>query len=169
MFKWLNNKKKENKGFTLVELVIVVAILAILVGLLAPQYTKYVERSRKSADASNVDNIVSGIKIAAADQEYDILAGTYTIALTDTACTVTVAGTTGGLGDIEDALNEYIGAGAFTTSGTVLTAANIELKSAKWGGTPTVTVTVENNGAVSVGTYTPDLFATYMREGKETD
>ncbi|URW85535.1 hypothetical protein M5E86_17865 [Blautia wexlerae] len=29
-------------------MVIVIAILAILVGLLAPQYTKYVEKSRKA-------------------------------------------------------------------------------------------------------------------------
>ena len=38
--------------------VIVVAILAILVGLLAPQYTKYVEKSRKSADANNLEELV---------------------------------------------------------------------------------------------------------------
>ena len=46
--------KNKNKGFTLVELVIVVAILAILVGILAPAYSKYVERSAESTDLENV-------------------------------------------------------------------------------------------------------------------
>ena len=58
MFKFLKDRKKDNKGFTLVELVIVVAILAILVGILAPQYTKYVEKSRRSADIANMDEIL---------------------------------------------------------------------------------------------------------------
>ena len=70
MLKWFNKKKKDNKGFTLVELIVVVAILAILVGLLAPQYTKYVERSRKAADAANLDSLVTAVKVATADQQY---------------------------------------------------------------------------------------------------
>ena len=83
MYNFFSNKKKNNKGFTLVELVIVVAILAILVGLLAPQYTKYVEKSRKAADASNMDELVNVVKIYAADPNNDLKVGSYTITITD--------------------------------------------------------------------------------------
>ena len=37
-------KKMDNKGFSLVELIIVIAIMVILVAVLAPQYLKYVEK-----------------------------------------------------------------------------------------------------------------------------
>lgn len=81
MLKLFNRKKKDNKGFTLVELVIVVAILAILVGLLAPQYTKYVEKSRKAADASNMNELIKVVQTFAGDTDNELPAGKYTITI----------------------------------------------------------------------------------------
>jgi len=52
-------KKMNNKGFSLVELIVVIAIMAVLVGVLAPQFIKYVESSRRSTDISNAQNIQS--------------------------------------------------------------------------------------------------------------
>ena len=45
------NKKKNNKGFSLIELIIAIAILIILTGLLAPQFMKYIESDRLSRPA----------------------------------------------------------------------------------------------------------------------
>ena len=44
-------KSLTNKGFSLVELIIVVAIMAVLIGVLAPQYLRYVEKTRLQRDA----------------------------------------------------------------------------------------------------------------------
>lgn len=65
----MKNKKMNNKGFSLVELIIVVAIMAILIVVLAPQYLKFVERSRKSTDRTNVDEIIRAVEIYSADPE----------------------------------------------------------------------------------------------------
>lgn len=66
--------KNKNKGFTLVEFVIVVAILAILVGILAPAYSKYVERSAESTDLENVRTAYGEVMIAAEiEEEKDVL------------------------------------------------------------------------------------------------
>ena len=62
-------KEMNNKGFSLVELIIVIAIMAILIVVLAPQYLKYVERSRNSTDITNATEIVSAIQVYAADPE----------------------------------------------------------------------------------------------------
>lgn len=62
-------EKMNNKGFSLVELIIVIAIMAILLVVLAPQYLKYVERSRNSTDLQNAAEIVSALQIYAADPD----------------------------------------------------------------------------------------------------
>lgn len=56
--------KKNNKGFSLVEIVVVVAIMAILVAMLAPQYLRYVERSRLQKDNQEISEVANAVKIA---------------------------------------------------------------------------------------------------------
>ena len=46
--------KKNNKGFTLAELLIVVAIIAALVAIAIPIFTNQLENSREAVDASNI-------------------------------------------------------------------------------------------------------------------
>lgn len=48
--KKLANRKEDNKGFSLVELIIVIAIMAILVGVVGTQVIPYIEKSRKAKD-----------------------------------------------------------------------------------------------------------------------
>ncbi len=62
-------KKMNNKGFSLVELIVVIAIMAVLVGVLAPQFLKYVESSRRSTDISNAQNIQSAVLADIAEGE----------------------------------------------------------------------------------------------------
>lgn len=60
-------KKMDNKGFSLVELIIVIAIMAVLVGVLAPQFMKYVEQSRRATDIQNAEMIRDSILADIAD------------------------------------------------------------------------------------------------------
>lgn len=60
---------KNNKGFSLVELIIVIAIMAILVGVMAPQLIKYIEKTNVSADTQLADAVHSAVLTAIMDPE----------------------------------------------------------------------------------------------------
>ena len=75
-------KKMNNKGFSLIELIIVIAIMAVLVAIIAPNLTKYLGKSKSQTDKTNLDEIKKQFKNAisdAATDEITDVAGTYTV------------------------------------------------------------------------------------------
>lgn len=60
---------KNNKGFSLMEMIVVVAIMAILVGILVPIMVIYLNKSKVSSDYQFCDSIQEAIEIAMNDPD----------------------------------------------------------------------------------------------------
>ncbi|MDD5492645.1 MAG: prepilin-type N-terminal cleavage/methylation domain-containing protein [bacterium] len=65
MMRFLRSKK----GFTLVELMIVVAIIGILAGIAIPRYMNFIRRSREGATKGNLGAVRSALNIYYSDLE----------------------------------------------------------------------------------------------------
>ena len=79
-----------NKGFSLIELIVVIAIMAILVGVLAPQVMKYVESSRQSTDIQNLSAVRSAVEVGVTE---GAISSDVTIAIDANGKNVTISGT----------------------------------------------------------------------------
>ncbi len=57
----MSNKELNNKGFTLIELAVVLAIIAILAAVLTPMVTGYIDQARETRAQSDVRAIATAI------------------------------------------------------------------------------------------------------------
>ncbi|MDE6875337.1 MAG: type II secretion system GspH family protein [Lachnospiraceae bacterium] len=60
-------KKRDNKGFSLVELIVVILIMAVIAVALAPQVMKWVGTSKENTDKNNIGQIESAVNAGVAD------------------------------------------------------------------------------------------------------
>ena len=66
-------KKMNKKGFTLMEMLIVIAIIAILIAIAIPTFTNALEKSRQRTDMANARSLKSLVVASymAQDEKYD--------------------------------------------------------------------------------------------------
>ena len=63
---------KKNKGFSLVELIIVIAIMAILAAAIAPALIRYIDKSRKADDIAAAETVNTAVQTSMSNEDaYD--------------------------------------------------------------------------------------------------
>ena len=95
-------RKLDEKGFSLVELIIVIAIMAVLIGFTAPQYVRYLERTKKVRDCSAIGTIMNACETIALDPDGNWDAGA------SNQITITIATTTSYSGGASTLLNKFV-------------------------------------------------------------
>lgn len=65
-----SQKKKNNKGFSLVELIVVVAIMAVLMAVLVPTLVRNVEKTRVQKDKSAIAEVRQAVITAMAQEQF---------------------------------------------------------------------------------------------------
>lgn len=71
LLKKKQNQLKAKKGFTLVELIIVIAIIAILAAVAIPKFGEIKNNSNKASDIANAKNISMAVAKAIAEDKVD--------------------------------------------------------------------------------------------------
>lgn len=126
----LKRVKRNKKGFTLAELLIVVAIIAVLVAISIPIFTSQLEKSREATDLANIRAAYAEASVKALETEADA-----------TVDTVTMTQATSGWGKITDAT-----IGKYSTAGTPATGYTA-MPAVQKGDVVSVTVKADGTGA----------------------
>lgn len=139
--------ENEEKGFSLVELIIVMAIMAVLVGVVASQVIPYMEKSRQSTDQQQLSSIATSMVSAIAqDPNFDQSVAAASANVTFKLSKSGLSGAT--TAAIETTFAELCGA---TDTDAAVTAIKAKLKSkkAKTAGND-IYVTLKKDGVVQV-------------------
>ncbi len=60
---------RSDRGFSMVEIIVVIAIMAVLIGVLTPQYLRYIKRTRKANDLTVAREIGNSYSIQTIDDK----------------------------------------------------------------------------------------------------
>ncbi len=158
-------KTKKNAGFSLVELIVVIAIMAVLVGVLAPAYLKYVEKSRKSTDVSAVADIMDAATTVAGDAEYDVpAASVFKMAGASNKITLSVTFPNGASSDARSKAEE-----AWQDVASAKDGYSLKSKEFKAATAANAEGTVENNGSVTWKSDASGLFESMRKYSSSLD
>lgn len=144
-----NESKKKSRGYSIVELAVVIVIAVVMVGVLAPKYFRYKEKTREAVDLQSAQQAASALLTYCAGRE-------------DLPAVITITITKSGA-----ASSETLGQEALANAGL----GDMKLRG-KWGDAGiTITYTIEGG----VVTYTGEAKnywaenAAWFTEGKKTD
>lgn len=166
-------KFKENikKGFTLAELLIVVAIIAVLVAISIPIFSSQLEKSRRAVDMANARNIIGALSTSMNDGSIEFGSSTYegkptcaVVVVGEDSMKVFVSGSTKINGEIWDTTGKGHTRLAELLKADGISGYTIHAKDTTNNGWKFYSVFLYSDGTIRIGSGTDDGFDQYRED-----